>query len=367
MKTRLSLLLAVILLTVWMNGASVSAQTTQGATASDPLQELPASDVVAFADMRSIFATIQRLLVKDPETFSRMMGQVVELYQKTGINIVGIDRVAVGVQFIGANMRNMNKENLGVVFIVHGVFDSKRFIAFIEKDAKGKGRHETYGGKLIHIEPAPKPSEKKSERETGALAFLDDQTLIIGDLPQVRATIDAASGKGRVDPALIQLASQDANALIGMAGNVPASLTEDLSKSATPGDEAEQAISRIVVNIKQVFSSITENPAAFNVVLGARLNTAEQAQSLVDLLFGIRQQTVPYIQDQTARDILSKIQITAQGDQVRLSDSINKEMVQNFVIKAIKENQSAEKTDKKPQTQKRTTTRGRQTKRRRTH
>lgn len=329
-----------------MSVSIASAQTTPAVSTADPLSELPSSDVVGFVDARRILTEIApRIFAKDPASLARMTTSLNDLNNKTGINLLAIDRIAVGVQFIGTVTRHLNKGDIGVAIIAHGDFDSKKFIAFIESETKGKGRHETYGGKLIHIEPPPTPPEKKSERETGALTFLDEHTIVLGDLPQVRATIDAAAtGKGRVDPLLVQLATQDATTLIGMVGNVPSSLTQDLSASATPGDEGEQALAKAVANIRQVFLSITPTPAAFNTVVGARMGSAEQAQSMVDLLFGIRQQTAPYVEDKTARDLLNNIQITAVGDQVRISDSIPNEVVESFAAEMIKDSQPDSKT-----------------------
>jgi hypothetical protein len=341
-----------------MNVVVASAQTTQAASASDPLGLLPSSDVVAFVDIKRVLTEISpRILAKDPATLAKMTTALNDLNNKTGINLLAIDRIAVGVQFVGAVKRNLNKNDVGVAIIAHGDFNVDKFIAFIESEMKGKGRHETYGGKLIHIEPAPKPTEKKSERETGALTFLDAHTIVVGDLPQVRATIDAAAtGKGRVDPLLLQLATQDATTLIGLAGNMPPSVAQELSASATPGDEGEEAIAKVVANIRQVFLSITPTPTAFNAIVGARMGSAEQAQSMVDLLFGIRQQTVPYIEDKTARDLLNSVQINAVGDQVRLSDSIPNEVVESFAASLIKESQPDSKSNAKTTVTKKTTT-----------
>jgi hypothetical protein len=367
MNIKLRNLLPVILLAVWMSAAIVSAQTTQATGALDPLNALPTSDVVAFADMHRILTEIvPRLLAKDPATLLKLTNTVNELNTKTGINILSIDRIAVGVQFLGKTTHNLKKDDVGVAIIVHGDFDADKFFAFMKSETKGKARQETYGGIVIHIEPPPTAPQKKSERETGALALLDAHTIVVGDLPQVRATIDAAAGKGRVDSALVGLATHDANTLIGMAGNVPPSLTEDISKSATPGDETEQAIGKIVANIKQVFSSITTTPTAFDVTLGARLVTAEQAQSLNDLLLGIRQQAAPYVQDKTTRDLFDSLKITAQDNEVRVSADIPNGVAQDFVASMVKDNRPAAKPVTKPAATKRTTTTKRRRTRRRT-
>ncbi|HEX8846963.1 MAG TPA: hypothetical protein VF791_20135 [Pyrinomonadaceae bacterium] len=346
MKPRL--LLISLFLAVWMNVAVVSAQNT-GTPAT--LSALPTSDVVGYVNAgRILTEIIPRLLAKDPATLVKMMNTVNELYAKTGISLLSIESVAAGLQFVGPATHNMKKENLGLVIIIHGDFDANKLVAFIKSESKGKHVEETYGGKVIYSEPRPAPPGKKVERETAAATILDANTFAVGDLPQVRATIDAASGKGRVDSALIQLATRDPGTLIGMAGNVPSELTQDISKTAPP-DEMAQAVTKIIANIKQVFGSIGASPADFNLILGARLGSAEQAQSLSDMLLGIRQQVSPKVDDLRFRELLNKVEINADGDAVQLKANIPNEIAQEAAASIIKERADEAKSAKaKPKT-----------------
>ncbi|HKC63102.1 MAG TPA: hypothetical protein VKB86_05665 [Pyrinomonadaceae bacterium] len=358
---KLRTVLSSLLLFVCVNATVAFGQATQ--TAYDPLSQLPASDVVGFIDLKRILTEIiPRVLAKDPATLLKLSSTVNELNTKTGLNILSIDRIAVGLQFVGPATHEMKKENLGVAIIVHGDFDADALVAFLKRETKGKGSEESYGGKTIHIEPRPAPPAKKSDRETGALSILDAHTLVIGDLSQVRATVDAASGKGRVDSALVQLATRDSNALIGVAGNVPPELIKDLQSSVS-NDPKEQAISKLIANIKQVFVSFGATPADFDVTTGARLGTAEQAQSLSDMLLGLRQQISTDVTDQQFRDLLNSVQITAEGDQVQVKAAIKTEVVQDIATSMIKENPPPPKAAKTKPTQ----THRRRSNRRRRH
>jgi hypothetical protein len=357
------LLFIAALLTVWLNVAVASAQTGT----SDPLNALPTSDVVAFIDVRRIMTEIvPRLLAKDPATLAKMTSAINELNTKTGINLLGIDRVAGGMQFVGPATHQMKKESLGIAVIVHGDFNANALVEFLKSEGKGKLGMETYGGKTIYSEPQPAPPRKKAERETAACAILDSNTFVIGDLPQVRATIDAATGKSaHADSKLVELATRDSSSLIGMAGNFPESLARDLSETAPKDDQMAQAATKIIANIKQIFGSIGGTPSDFNIIFGARLGTPEQAQSMNDLLLGLRQQATPHIEDKKARDLIERIQITAQGDEVQLKASIPNEVVQDFAADIIKENQPAAKKPTTPKTKQ--TTKARRSRRRRRH
>jgi len=344
MKMKLRSLLAAAFLSLCVN-AAVSAQ----GTSYDPLSALPPSDVVGFVNMQRILVEIvPRVMMKDPATLLKLTTALNDVYTKTGVNLLSIDRVAAGLQFVAPATRQMKKDNLGLAIIAHGDFDVDKFIAFLKKETNNKGGEESYGGKTIHIEPRPAPPAKKSERETAAFTFLDDHTIVIGDLPQVRATIDAAAGKARVDSALVQLATRDPNSVIGLAGNVPPELIKDLQSSVS-NDPTAQAISKLLTGLKQVFASLGATSNEFDAITGARFENEGQAQSISDLLLGLRQQAVANVDEQEMRDLLNAVQITAQGDQVQLKANIPTSDVQNFVAMTMREEKPAVEP-KKPET-----------------
>jgi hypothetical protein len=345
MNTKLRSLFLAIFLTMVAGVQLVQAQT-------DPLATLPASDIVMFADTRRILNEIvPRILAKDPGTLGKMMATLNELNTKTGVNVLAIDRVAVGVKLLTGNIRtNVKKEDVGVAIIVRGDFNPDRLIAFLKSEGKGKQSGETYGGKVIYSEPPPTPPKTRVERATFAVTVLDANTLVLGDLPQVRATVDAASGNGRVDAALVQLATRDSSSLIGMAGSLPQSVVDDLRSSAPP-DQMSQGISKLIASIKQIFASVGATATDFNVITGARLSSPEQAQTVSDMLLGIRQQVSKEIPDQKVRALFDALQISAQNDEIQIRTDIKDEVVQDFLVSMMKENRAAKsapaKTTKK--------------------
>jgi hypothetical protein len=337
-----SLLLHVFLAAVACAGLA-SAQTVQTATASgDPLARLPASDVVGFIDVRRILTeVVPRLFAKDPATLAKMMSSLDELNKKTGINILSIDRIALGARFFGGSFSNLKKEDIGLALMLHGDFDANAFITALKRETKGKVSEATYNGKVIYSEPPPAPPKKRADRETPAVAVLDSNTVVVGDLPQVRASIDvAATGSGGVDSALVRLAGQDSSALMGVAGTVPGELKEALKNSA-PKEESEKAIVNALLGIMQVYSSAGSTPEGFNIVLGARFTTAEQAQSVGDMLLGLRQQVGSTVPDRAMRNALEGVQITAQGDEVRLRADVKNEVAQDFITSVMKDEKPA--------------------------
>jgi hypothetical protein len=361
-----SFLLAILLTTV-MNVGLVSGQTAQTASAmDDPLAALPASDGVMFVDVRRLMMEIApRLLASDPATLAKLTAALNEASTKTGVNLLSISRVVVGVRFLDAISPTMPKDSIGVVAIVRGDGHASSVIEFLKRESKGKFAQETHGGIVIYSEPLPTPPRKRTERSTPALAMLDANTIAVGDLPQVRAAIDAAAGNGRVDPALVELARRDSSALVGVAMSVPENVKQGFSASA-PKDPMAQAIIKLLNSVKQNYASLGATATDYNVVMGARFESPEQAQSVSDMLLGLRQQMGSAIPDQKIRSLIESLQITAQGDEVQIRSDIKSEIVQEFVASAMKEKkkQAAPAAKSAPAKTKRPTRYGRSRRRR---
>jgi hypothetical protein len=337
-NTKLRSLLLALFLVIVASVNLVSAQTTPPATASndDPVAALPASDMVVFADVRRILTdAIPRLFAKDPATLAKMMGLLNEVRTKTGINILAIDRVAMGVRILGGVGPNFKKESVGVAIIAHGDFDANALIAFAKRETKGNIAEQAYGGKTIYSEPPPAPPRKRSERETPAFSVLDANTLLIGDLAQVRATIDASGGAGRVEPTLVQHATQNSNALFGWAINFSPALAETATAGTLPDETARAGIKFFMSIIKQVFASIGSTQTSFNAVVGIRLCDAEQAQSLSELMTAARKQFGSMAGDPHLRGLLDNIQITSQGSVLQVKAEFKDEILQNVINSAM--------------------------------
>lgn len=329
MKTKLcSLLMAIFLVAVC--AAGVAAQTTTApATISDPMSALPASDIVIFADVRRILTELApRILASDPATLAKLTGVLDMAKTKTGINVMGIERVAVGVRLLGPVAPAFKKENVGIAIVAHGDFDANAFVAFARTESKGKISEQNYGGKVIYHEPPPEPPRTKSERDTPAFSVLDANTLLVGDLVQVRAAIDALAGTNRIDADLARRATQDPNALIGFAVSLSPQFTEAIGASAGPDEMARAGVKFLLSNIKQVSGSAGVGQGSFNVALGLRLCDAQQAQSLGEFLAGARRKFSS--DNPQISGLLEGVQVTTEGSDLQVRADIKGEALKGL-------------------------------------
>ncbi|HEY0407274.1 MAG TPA: hypothetical protein VGC89_16190 [Pyrinomonadaceae bacterium] len=329
MNNRRRLLPAILFLAVF-GLLPVRAQTRAHASAAaavDVLQSLPASDIVLVIEHHRILnEAIPRLFGNNPAPLAKIFAAGEEFKTKTGIDPRSISRVVVGVRFVNPEniAKGPDKKDLGIVIIAQGDFEAKKLVDFMRSEGKDHMREEQSGGQTIYtIDERPQGSTTpKPDVEIPALTLLDANTVALGDLAQVRATLEARSGGARLSPELLALATRNSNALITLAGNMPPSLTGSLAPGGSSGNpELDTTVTKFfaaVDAIRQMNISVGLTPTGVECLLGARFNSAEQAQSLGDMLLGARQQYNVFIEDKMVRDLVNSMQITAQNDEVQL-------------------------------------------------
>jgi hypothetical protein len=329
MNDRRRRLLPAMLLLFVLGLMPVKAQTRAHAPAApaDLLQQLPASDVVLVVDhTRILNEAIPRLFGNNTAPLGKIFAMGDDFKAKTGIDPRSISRIVVGVRFMNPDnlVKGPDKKDLGIVILAQGDFEAQKLVDFMRSEAKDRLREEQSGGHTIYtIDERPKgATTPKPDIEIPALTLLDPNTIAIGDLAQVRATIEAQGSGAHLNSELVTLATRNSNALISLAGNVPTNLTDNLAPKGSSGNpELDATVTKFfeaVAAIKQTSISLGLTPTGVECWLGARLNSTEQAQSLGDMLLGARQQYSVFIEDKVVRELVNSMQITAQNDEVQL-------------------------------------------------
>ncbi|MBD0327631.1 MAG: hypothetical protein ICV68_14435, partial [Pyrinomonadaceae bacterium] len=331
---------------------------TTHASSADLLTLLPASDVVLTVDHSRIWnEAIPRIFGQDFTPLKKLMAEMEQFKAKTGVDVRSISRIAASVRLMNPERvsQRMDKKDFAVVVIAQGDFEAAKFIETMRREEKDKVREQTYNGQLIYtIDERPKGStQTQAEIETPSVAALDANTIAIGDLLQMRATVDARTGTGRLSPDLLALATRNSNALVSVAGNIPPTLMSRIApKDQKSGNEEMDRMSakffQSVSAIKQMYLSAGMTESGLEAQLGARFNTAEHAQSLGDMLLGARQMYGVFIEDKTIRDLVEKMQITAQGDEVQLRAEVPQVVIKAMLENAAKKEAAAAATSTAP-------------------
>jgi hypothetical protein len=314
----LSLLLILVVL------SAVAAQTRKSVT---PPQSaitgyLPPSDAIAIIDVKRMLSeTVPGIFGGDVAKLAQANAEVDKFKTRTGVDLRSVDRLAIGIHYMYPTAKTTKLE---VVAIGHGSFDAKAVTASARAAANGKSREEKYHGVTITIIDVNDDLKMLGlwtmHVNDLAICVLDQNSLGLGTLANVRAAIDAGQA-GRAPADLIGLATRDQNSVIGFAANVTPELLAQL-------DVGNDTIAKDVSAIKQAYGSVGSTQTDVTMTLVARTNSVEAAKNLGDTVEGLRQLGGIFITRMTeprkslAESALNNLKITARGDDLEIRTQV---------------------------------------------
>ena len=319
----ISIAVTLVLATLALAGNGRS-QTRSPRTAppADVLSFLPASDAVMLIDVRRLLnETMPQILAGDKEKLAQANSEIEKFKSQTGIDPRSFDRVVLGVRYTYPTANTMKLET---VAIAHGRFNAKALAAAARIAANRKYREEKYRGAtivIISINDQMKVLGLWNMRVNElAICALDANTLGIGNLPNVRAAIDAGK-RGRTNGELIALASRDAKAVIGFGANLPPALLANLNVG-------NDTIARDANSIRQAYGSIGTTETDVSLSLVARTDSAESAKNLSDTVTGLKQLGAILIlrmapaRKALAQSALDNLRITTRGNELEIKTQV---------------------------------------------
>jgi hypothetical protein len=369
MKKKIYLLSSALLLTLALVALmSGFAGSTAASASSNAASALPASDVVVTIDTQRLMAeTLPTIFADKPALLAKVNGKIEQFNKETGIDLRTFESVAVGLRFTAPASKDFD-----AVVVARGRFNSQEVIDAAFNAAKSKHEfqrtEEQYEGKTIHVVspsrradapqakakvivnstsaddaetsapeapaagndatsprlvakvegPQSSIGEVKGSSDQMAIVALDANTLAFGELKGVRAAIDASMGRGRVDDSLVQMATQNASALIGFSGRIPPSMTEKLA-----GGKGVEA--KYFASIREFYGSFgtvgTDTAEAF---IAVRTENAGQATDISQALnalkllggFGLAQPAKG--EARSIAGLLKDLSISSQDNEVQI-------------------------------------------------
>lgn len=253
--------------------------------ASAQLGALPASDIIIFVDTaRIVNDTLPNFLAGDAELQARVNAKLDRFQKETGVDPRSFDSLAVGLRLNGASSGDPR-----FVAIAQGDFVASQLIdtGFATAQKKENIGHveEQYEGKTIFIlTPPPGRADNcsrngKTEACRMAVAALDSNTIALGDLESVRATIN--TGAARVEQALVDLATRNPNAVAGFAGNLPQGAARHFGIGNGRAD-------KLAASVRQMYGSLSTVGTTAESTLALRTETPEQAREIADGINGLK-------------------------------------------------------------------------------
>ena len=323
-KKSCALVLAVslALLSFILTGIAQKGRSTAlvPASVAAPLNMLPPSDVVAFVNVkRLINEAAPKIFANNPGRLAEFNADIDKFKTQTGIDARTFSTIALGLRYQNPSPGVTTADT---VVIAQGAFNAGALIAAGRLASKGKYQEQKHNNLTIYVfsvnDHVQIPGLLNMKVKELAVTTLDANTLAIGELAAVRATLDANRTRAAsANSDLVNLATRSPNALVGFSANVPPSLSQGVSIG---GDE----ISKLIGSIRQAYGTIGTTESGFDMMAVARTENAGQAQGISETLTGLKSfgsvvaGQLPAETNKLAMSALESLKIGAQGNEASI-------------------------------------------------
>ncbi len=294
MKTRISAILTVALITIGLIGTSAAQPAkTSVAKPNELLSKLPASDMAMTIDAKRLLEVgLPQVLASNPVMLGDINSKLNEIKEKTGIDLRQFDRIAIG---FSASTREDNTTDIGPMILAHSKSNAETLVEIAKLGGDGTFREDTIGGKKVYIFDAEK-LVKEAKAKTGnssisgildsalnglnremAVTSLDGDILAIGSVRQMRSMLEE---KTTISAEVQALVNRKAGSIICFGGIVPNGLSKVI-------DVDDDLLGKRLDSIRKVSGFFDISRGMASVWIGAETVDAAQAKdlkaSLVDL------------------------------------------------------------------------------------
>lgn len=328
---------AAVLLALTLNVTALATPTAKRSNTNAQsssvaaVNALPTSDgVVLFNVERILQEALPRLMPRESVTELSSINDF--LWLETGIDPRQVRSLAIGFRTPKQITSRILPE---YYFILDGTFNAEKLLQRLREAKAGQFREEQYKGRSIYlfdldlILGAPSPLELLPSFLRGvSLAFIDAHTLVVGGLTNVQRTIDASDGQGRINPRLVNLATQTPDALISFAALGEKAKDPDL---LTINWQTSDELMEVLASIDQFSGALTMKPDSFEFLLYARTGNSRQAQALKDILLPLVRQAAASIPDKRLHGILDALEVSTEENVLHARTEISLSLVATLI------------------------------------
>jgi hypothetical protein len=283
------------------------------------LNMLPPSDVVAFVNVRRLIdEAVPKVFANNPAKIAEFNADIDRLKTQTGIDARSFSTIALGLRYQNPSPGITTADT---VVIANGTFNAGAILAAGRVASKGKYQEQKYNNATIHVftlnEHLNVPGLMNMRVRELAVTTLGANTLVIGELSAVRATLDANVTRRSVNADLVNLATRAPNALIGFSANVPPSLSKGV-------DFNNDELAKIIGSIRKAYGAIGTTANGFDLLAITRTESPSQAQTLSETLTALKQfggmvvGQLPAETRELAQNALDSLKIGAEGNETTI-------------------------------------------------
>ena len=317
------------------------------------LTSLPEADTVVYISPRLIVNEAAGRVLP-PKDLSEMREGLSQMKKEVGVDPGNIDYVVFQIRFKKPNA-NLDFSLPEFMSVVGGDFSAEALMQFAKGALKGDLRDDSYGGKpfgIITIPDLAKQAERtpllKSLSEVAVVA-LNGNTIAIGTTNYVKAAIDAAGGKGRISPELLNSVMRDPTALVSAAGSPGTAFAKSF---ALLGTENNPRAPKCDFRLGDFYAAITMDATSFKFRGAMNADNPDTAKIIKSMLSMLLQQAASLSNDKSAQAVLSRLVITPTETEVLLQAEVSSQAVADYIREQTAPKKQAEvnpTTTAKPQ------------------
>ena len=323
------------------------------------LASLPEADAI-------IYVSPQRILneaaprVMAPAELTKMRAAFADVKKSAGIDPSGIEYFVIAARF-NKPATDLSFVAPDVMAVVGGDFSSDSLMALGQIYLQDKARVEKHGSKSITVlklsdlgasEIAKMPM-LKSYAEVGIVP-LSANSIAIGNLPYLKAAVDAADGNGRISAATLESLLRDPNVLAAATGAPLAAFARSFGLMGLENTSRE---SRCNTPFGNFYSAVTMTGTNFSLRGAMNADNPDTAKIINNLLSGLMQQGISAIPDKQAQTILQTLKMSTRENEVVWEADIPEKVVADLIKSTPKatEPPMTKPAPKRPVRKKRTT------------
>ncbi len=262
---------------------------------TDLLTLLPASDMAMTLDAKRLFDEgLPQLLASNQPMLAQVFAKLEEIREKTGIDVRQFHQVAVG---ISAKKTGEKTYAFEPMVIARGRFSVESLVSIAKLAAGDTYREEKIGDRTVYVFSAEKMAREAKTKSGNsmlsgvldtvldglsrelAITALDNETMALGSIPQMRSMLEA---KTKLGPEISYLVSRKAGSIISFGAVVPEGLSGLI-------DLDNDALGKNLDSIRKVAASMDVAGGNTSVWVSAKTVDAAQAKELKMTLDDLQQ------------------------------------------------------------------------------
>ena len=344
MKKNIITLATLIVAVLALSASALAQNSLTTATNAKPsqaivssLSNLPDADEILYISPHRILADAAPRVLPDAD-LAKMRTGLGDMKKETGVDPSNIDYLVMQVRFKKPTAE-LNFSLPEFLLVAGGDFSAESILVLIRQAAKGKLREETYGSRtiiLLTIDEIAKEAQKNAflkPLSEIAIASIGGNTIAAGTPAYVRAALDAADGKGRINSDILNSLMRDPAVLMSTAGSPMLAFAKTF---ALLGTENNPRPSRCESKLGDFYAGVTMAATSFRLRGAMNADNPDTAKIIKSLLSSLLQQATSSIKDPQAQSVLSSLVITPTDTEVLVQADISQQAVADFIREQTK-------------------------------